>query len=138
MNGVRKIFLLIVLTGVFITTARSQNFIGMSPESIASVVRNEFPQFKLDKNTVNHNYKYLKYVDRISDQTILFFLSDNDRCVFVRWMSDYSNLNEMVEMLNKKYNKGGKNLWTYADNSGKYTVKMEEEEWYFTVSFRKN
>jgi hypothetical protein len=53
-------------------------------------------------------------------------------------MSDYSNLNDMIGMLNNKYKKSGTNIWTYTDKGENFTVKMEEEEWYFTVTFRKN
>jgi hypothetical protein len=115
-----------------------QNFIGMGPEQIASTLKADYPQFKLDRNAVNHTYKYLKYVDKISEQTILFFMSDNNTCTYVRWMSDYANLNDMTAMLNKKYRKNGSNAWSYADKGENYTVKMVEEEWYFTITFRKN
>ncbi|HEX2394952.1 MAG TPA: hypothetical protein VHI78_06365 [Bacteroidales bacterium] len=137
MNGLLKYGFL--LLACFITgLSFSQNFIGMNPESIATVLKSEYPQFKLDKNAVNHSYKYLKYVDKISEQTILFFLSDDNHCTYIRWMSDYSNLNDMVGMLNRKYKKSGENSWTYADKGGNFSVKLEEEEWYFTVSIRKN
>jgi hypothetical protein len=41
-------------------------------------------------------------------------------------------------MLNQKYRKSGANTWTYAEKGENYSVKMEEEEWYFTITFRKN
>jgi hypothetical protein len=110
----------------------------MTPENIAASMKAEFPAFKIDRNAVNHSYKYLKYVDKISEQTVLFFLSDDDHCTYVRWMSDYSNLNDMIGMLNKKFRKSGENTWTHTDKNGNYTVKLDEEEWYFTVSIRKN
>jgi len=138
MKGIFKYCLLAFLTGIAMQPTWSQNFIGKEPQAIASLLKSQYPQFKLDKSAVNHSYKYLKYVDKISEQTILFFLSDDDHCTYVRWMSDYSNLNDMIEMLNKKYKKSGENSWTYADKSGNYSVKMEEEEWYFTITFRKN
>ena len=116
----------------------SQNFIGMAPEQIAAVIKSDYPQFKIDKNAVNNTYNYLKYVDKISEQTVLFFLSDKNTCTYVRWMSDYSNLNELLGMLNNKYKKTGINTWTYSDKGENYTVKMEEEEWYFTITYRKN
>ncbi len=118
--------------------AWSQTFIGMTPDLIATTMKAEHPAFRIDKNAVNRSYKYLKYVDKISEQTVLFFLSDDDHCTYVRWMSDYSNLNDMIATLNKKYRKSGENTWTFADKNGNYTVKLEEEEWYFTVSWRKN
>jgi hypothetical protein len=126
---------------VFIAMVRpvaSQNFIGMNSPEIAESLKISYPQFKLDRNAVNPTYKYLKYVDKISEQTILFFLSDNNVCTYVRWMADYSNLNDIITMLNQKYRKSGVNIWTYTDKGENYTVKLKEEEWYFTITYRKN
>ena len=127
-----------IVSFVFSLQTFSQNYIGMHPGEIATALKSEFPQFKLDKSAVNHAYKYLKYVDKISEQTILFFLSDTDICTYVRWMSDYSNLNDMIGSLNKKYRKSGENTWSFSDKGENFTVKMDEEEWYFTVTVRKN
>jgi hypothetical protein len=137
MSAQRNIFLGLLLA-VFFQSAYSQNFIGMNSAEIATAIKSGYPQFKLDKNAINHSYKYLKYIDKISEQTILFFMTDKNTCTYVRWMADYSNLNEMVTLLNKKYKKNGVNTWTYSDKGENYSVKMEEEEWYFTVTFRKN
>jgi len=126
-------FFLVLVFPVF-----SQNYIGLSPAQIALKIKTEYPQLKLDKNAVNPSYKYLKYVDKITEQTVLFFLSDKNICTYIRWMSDYSNLNDMVGMLNKKYKKSGVNTWSYVENGVSYVIKMEEEEWYFTITFRKN
>jgi hypothetical protein len=115
-----------------------QNFIGMPKSAIPALLKTRYPQFKLDKGAVNHAYNYLKFVDKVSEQTLLFFLSDKDVCTYVRWISDYSNLSDMTAMLNQNYHKSGVNLWTYTDKGEDYTVTLVEGEWYFTVSFRKN
>ena len=119
----------------FFYVSRAQNLLDLNSSEIAAVMKSVHPQFKLDKSAVNHTYKYLKYVDKISEQTILFFLSDKDICTYVRWMSDYSNLNDMISMLNKNYKKSGVNTWSFTEKGESYTVKLEEDEWYFTVSF---
>lgn len=137
MSALRNIFFSLILA-VFFQSAHSQNFIGMNPGEIAAAIKTVYPQFKLDKSAINHSYKYLKYIDKISEQTILFFMTDQNTCTYVRWMADYSNLNDMVTMLNKKYKKNGVNTWSYSDKGESFSVKMEEEEWYFTVTFRKN
>jgi hypothetical protein len=136
-NTYKNIILGIAFTLVF-SASHAQNYIGMNPTEIAGSLKTTWPQFKLDKNAVNHSYQYLKYVDKISEQTILFFLSDKNICTYVRWMCDYSNLNDMITMLNSKYKKSGVNTWSYIDKSEHYSVKLEEEEWYFTITFRRN
>jgi hypothetical protein len=133
-----KILLVFLLFSGPCLSLSAQNFIGLNIQEITTVMKSNHPQFKIDKNAVNHTYKYLKYVDKITEQTILFFLSDKDICTYVRWMSDYSNLNDMISLLNSKYKKSGTNTWSYSDKGETYSVKLEEDEWYFTVSFRKN
>jgi hypothetical protein len=129
----------ILIGFLFLMSAASgQNFIGMTKTEIPDALKVAYPQFKLDKSMTNHAYNYIKFVDKISEQTILFFLSDKNICTYVRWMSDYSNLGDMTAMLNKKYHKAGQSEWTYTDKGEDYTVKLEEGDWYFTVSFRKN
>jgi hypothetical protein len=128
--------ILFILTCSFI--AKGQNFIGMQKSEIGVALKKFNPQFKLDKDAVNHTYNYLKYVDKVSEQTILFFLSDQDVCTHVRWMSDYANLGDLTAMLNQNYRKKGPHSWSYSDKGKDYTVTLVEEEWYFTVSFQKN
>ena len=42
------------------------------------------------------------------------FLSDNDVCTYVRWMSDYSNLNDMIGHAEQKVQeKRGKYMVIY-------------------------
>ena len=127
----------LLLLAVF-PVLKAQNYIGLNSGEIAEQMKTSNPQFKLDKSAVNHTFKYLKYVDKISEQTALFFMSDDDLCTYVRWISDYSNLNDMIEMLNTKYKKEGVNSWSFAEKGVHYSVSLVEDEWYFTVSYRKN
>lgn len=117
---------------------QGQNFIGLNSAEIAGLMKSAHPQFKLDKSTVNHSFTYLKYIDKITEQTVLFFMSDKDQCTYVRWISDYSNLNEIIEKLNSEYKRSNTNQWIYTDKGEEYSVTLVEDEWYFTVNFRKN
>lgn len=115
-----------------------QNFIGLPKEEIPALLKTVNPQFKLDKNAINHTYNYLKFVDKISEQTILFFMSDKNTCTYVRWMSDYSNLNDITGMLSRNYHRNGTGKWNYTDKGEQYNITLVEEEWYFTVTIRKD
>jgi len=119
------------------TLTHGQNFIGLHKDNIAKVLRQDHPDFRIDNSSVNNTYKYLKFIDSVSEQTILFFLSDDDMCTYVRWISDYANLNDMIGMLNRTYKKNGEKSWTYSHDGKHYAVTLEEEEWYFTVNIRK-
>lgn len=131
----RIVFLYILL--VFSFHASAQNYIGMHKDEIILLMKQNQPNFKLDRNSVNRSYNCIKFVDKISEQTILFFLSQQDKCTYVRWMSDYSNLNEIITELNNKYKKKDKVTWCYMDKGQEYIVKLEKGQWFFTVSIRK-
>ena len=117
--------------------AGAQNFIGMKKADIIKVMQKNQPVFKLDTSSVNRTFKYIKFVDKISEQTMLFFLSENNICTYVRWMSDYANLNDIISELNTKYKRKDERTWSYSDKGQDYIVRLEEGDWFFTVGIRK-
>ena len=127
-----SIFLLISA----IIKVSAQNYVDVHKDEIIRIMSQKHRNFKLNKDVINRNYNYLKYEDNISEQTILFFLSDDNICTMVRWMSSYANIHDMLSMLNKEYDKTEKNQWTYIKNGKKYVVNLEEGEWFFTVNFK--
>jgi len=129
--------LLLYLFMVLSFHATAQNFIGMKKDDIITVMQKERPHFKIDKNAVNRTYTYIKFVDKISEQTMLFFLSESNVCTYIRWMSDYSNLTDIITELDKKYKKRDDKSWTYSEKNQEYVVKLEEGDWFFTISIRK-
>ncbi len=131
-NLVIIIFLLHSVRG----TTHAQHFIGLHKDEIAGVMKESYSNFKQDKDVVNPSHKYLKYEDFVSEQTVLFFLSDDDRCTLVRWMSAYSNINDMISHLNDAYQKTDDKTWEYKQNGKAYSVKLEDGEWFFTVTIR--
>lgn len=124
---------MILFLGLTVNLA-AQNFIGMHKNSIHEVMKKNFPTLKLNTNVVNHDYKYLKYEDKINEITVLFFLSEDDKCTLVRRMCDYANINDELQSLNTKYKPAGKDTWIYEDGGKKYLVTLEEGEWYFTIT----
>jgi len=117
--------------------ASAQNYIGMQKDEIIKVMQKERPGFKFEKNAVNRSYNMIKFVDKTSEQTMLFFLSEKNICTYVRWMSDYSNLTEIIGELDGIYKKKDEKTWYYTDKNQDYVVKLEEGEWFFTISIRK-
>jgi hypothetical protein len=117
--------------------AGAQNYIGMSKDQIVQVLHKQKPGFKVDKNSVNRSFNVIKFVDKISEQTMLFFLSEKDICTYVRWMSDYANLNDIIAELDQTYKKRDDKSWYYTDKNQEYIVRLEEGDWFFTVSIRK-
>jgi hypothetical protein len=66
--------------------------------------------------------------------TALFFIDETGTCKMVRWMSDYSNINDMLDNLNSNYKKLNKNTWYYDHKGARYLLNLEEGEWFFTIT----
>jgi hypothetical protein len=112
----------------------AQNFIGMPKNSIQELMKKSYPTLKLNTSVVNHDFKYLKYEDKINEITVLFFLSEDDKCTLVRRMCDYANINDELQTLNTKYKPAGKNTWVFEEGGKLFLVTLEEGEWYFTIT----
>lgn len=127
------LFLTFSLAGV----SSSQHLIGLHKDDIIVLMKENQPDFKMDNSTVNKLYKYLKFVDNINEQTLLIFLDENDRCTFSKLMSDYSNLDDALNDLNKNYKTVKVNEWIYSIDGVNYSVTLAEEEWFFTILVKK-
>ena len=131
--------LLYILIGIlFLQQALpAQPLIGMKKADILVYMKQNEPDFVLDNAVVNTKYNYLKYYDKVNEETILCFLTDIDVCHLVRRMSDYSNLDLTLKKLDKHYKKIEKDKWAYTVNSDDFIVEMKREKWYFTLETRR-
>jgi len=128
----KKVFIVLVCI-ILAGKLASQNIIGLSKDQVMETMKKSYTDFTLDNSTKNETYKYLKYVDKFNDQTLLIFLSANDLSTSTKLMSDYSNLKDVRAKLSKNYKPKGKDSWTYTINGAVYQVVLKKEEWYFTV-----
>lgn len=129
--------ILIIASSVSINNSLfNRNFMGLHKTEISKLIAENNKSFKLNTAYINNAYNYLKYEDKIREITALFFLDDDDYCRMIRIMSDYSNLNDIIEDLNEHYNETGTNLWSYSNSGKNYVVKLEEGDWFFTISIK--
>lgn len=137
MKTIGRIILFLLLF-VFLSAldGLSQHFIGKHKDEIAIIMKQEYKTFKLNTEVVNKSYNYLKYEDLINEMTMLFFLTDKDECKLVRLMSDYSNINDIIGKYDSSYNKVGKDSWEYSEDGKDYSVKLEDGDWFFTVTIK--
>ena len=131
--------LIYIFIGLFILQQLllSQPLVGLKKADIIAYMRQNEPDFALDNAMVNTKYNYLKYYDKINEETILCFLTDADVCHLVRKMSDYSNLDLTLKKLDKEYNKLDNDKWSYSLNNEEFIVEMKREKWYFTLETRR-
>jgi hypothetical protein len=135
-----KVFLIhILLAGLLLngdSSFFSVNYIGKDKIYIEQYIKENHKALKLNTSNINNSYKYLKFEDKINEVTVLFFLSDDDKCTLVRLMGDYSNINDIVFELNSLFTKTDKSNWKFIDNNRDYLVNLEEGDWFFTVTIK--
>ena len=133
MNRIIVISFLILLSGA----CKSQNPIGYHTDDIKKIMKETQNEFRLNDDTINEYYNYLKYENGLGTKTFLFFLSENDTCKYTKLMCDHSELKETLKMLNEKYQKVNENMWIEEKNSEKFTITLKKEQWFFSIITRK-
>lgn len=128
---------ILLITLIAHLQVKGQNYIGLHKNEIASLMKETQKEFILNTDVVNKKYNYLKYEDRINEQTLLYFLDKDDYCTYVRLISDYSNYNSIIDTLNSKYKRKSENTWIYISEGVKYIVSLEKQEWFFTIHTKK-
>lgn len=128
---IQKVLIVTVIV-LFVLPVKAQHLIGKTEAQIEKEMEASYADFDLDRSTVNHTYKYLKYVNKTTEETLLVFLTVDNICSSTKLTSDYANLPQVKKQLSK-YKPAGKNKWVYVVNGVKYTVKLKQEEWFFSV-----
>lgn len=116
---------------------KSQELISLSKDEVKLVIKKEHKDLSPDKSVVKQQFNYLKFVNRSQTVTLIVFFSDNDIVTSTKMVCDYAEYDFILDDLNKKYKKAGKQKWQYESDDVTYSVEMKEKEWYFTISERK-
>ena len=114
----------------------AQDFIGMQADEIRKQMRAHRRDFALDETTINKVYKYLKYVDEMETQTILFFLSDDDTCTYYKIIYDSDLLPSVRQELDSTCRKISDTLWLQEIDGQRYRKVLKQYEWFFSVTTR--
>ena len=114
-----------------------QKLVGHKKTDVITWMKEVKPDFVLDNTVVNSKFKYLKFIDKINQETLLCFLSDDNICTMTRLMSDYSNLDKTIKRLNIEYKKTGSGKWKYTDENVEYTIELKKDKWYFMLETHK-
>ncbi|HQH41041.1 MAG TPA: hypothetical protein PLC81_01275 [Bacteroidales bacterium] len=128
----RFLIILILLPGSLFL-ASGQYFVGLPKDSVMVHVRKEMRFFLPDNSGKNDMYRYLKFVDKINEETLYCFLSEKDICTSTRLISDYSNLQKRLEWLGKNCKKQNDSTWYYIRDGRKYQTVLRKEEWFFVL-----
>lgn len=127
---VKKLGTIILLACAFVNL-QSQHLIGLNKNEVIKQMKET--SYVIDNTSKNTTFKYLKYVDKMQEKTLLVFLSKDDVCTSTKMMSDYSSYRTTVNSFNEQYKKVAPNEWNYIVDTTIYKVILKREEWYYSV-----
>ncbi len=121
---------------VFLTVNLSgQNLLGYRKDKIEKLISQNYKYLVKDGNSRNDYYNYLKYTDGAAGTTtVYFFLSEKNKCTRVKSMHVHSMKDEVTGELDHLYTRLGENTWTDRHKGIQALIKLENEEWFFTVT----
>jgi hypothetical protein len=120
------------------TSVSSQHFIGEHKSDVKKLMGEHRKELFIDESSVNTVFNTLKYVDRMSRQTLLFVFSEEDICLYHKWMCDFSMMNKVKSNLNSDYKQSAENTWHYEHEKQNYIITLTTGDWFFTVTTRKD
>jgi hypothetical protein len=111
-----------------------QNFIGKHKSEVRKLMKENMKELYEDKSSRNTVYNLLKYIDASGNQTMIHVFSEEDTCLYTKWMCDYSMLNKVVSDLNGKYMQTADDSWHYRSEGVDYRVTLKTGDWFFTIT----
>ncbi len=112
---------------------KSQELIDLTKDEVKLVIKKEHKAFSPDRLVVKQQFNYLKFVNKSQTITLIVFFSENDIVTSTKMVCDYAEYDFILDDLNEKYKKAGKQKWQYESDNVTYLVEMKDREWYFTV-----
>ena len=114
--------------------ARGQHFIGKHKSEVRKMMKENTKELYEDDSSRNPVYNMVKYIDNLGNQTLIYFFSGQDTCLYSKWMCDYSMLNKVVSGLNEKYKQSAEDSWHYTQDGLDYRIILNTGEWFFTIT----
>jgi len=112
-----------------------QNFIGMTKEEIKQTMKESKKEFYFSKEVNTGKYHFLKFENMDETKTMLFMLSDEEKCKYTKLMCDYSLLKSFEDSLNSNYDYQKNMKWidSHEESEQDYLIELEKKDWFFTV-----
>jgi hypothetical protein len=114
--------------------AGGQNYIGLHKEQVRDTMKTARQDLFEDQTARNTAYNMVKYIDNQGNQTLYYFFSQQDTCLYSKWICDYSMLNKVVADLNEKYEQSAEESWRYTHKGKSYRITLTTGEWFFTIT----
>ncbi|RPH32547.1 MAG: hypothetical protein EHM93_08705 [Bacteroidales bacterium] len=128
--------LLLLLVSIITISGFAQNFIGQHKQYIRQNVKQAYPGFNFDKEVNNGKKSFLKYVNTLEEQTLLFILDENGICTSTARMYNSWLFSKIKGELDKKYKRKDSLTWYDSINGNVYEIFIKKGNWFFTVITR--
>jgi len=132
----KTLFLTCTLFFAFLlTNVNGQNFIGMTKEEIKQAMKESKKEFYFSKEVNTGKYHFLKFENIDETKTMLFMLSDQEKCKYTKIMCDYSLLKSFEDSLNSNYyyQKNMKWIDRNQESEQDFLIELKKKDWFFTV-----
>jgi hypothetical protein len=128
-------FLLLIVSLLSLAAGplKGQSMIDLTKEEVLVKVKSNHREFRRDNTVVNQRFNYLKYVNGLRTRTWILYFTEEDICRSTKMICDYGEFDEVLEELNKAYEKVGELEWAYKLNRDSVHVNLTRQEWYFTI-----
>jgi hypothetical protein len=126
--------ILVICCLVFPGQVLGQNYIGKHKSEVKQMMSENRKDLYIDTSSRNTVYNMLKYIDNLGMQTLYYFFTEQDTCIYSKWICDYSMLNRVVAGLNEKYEQSAEDSWYYTEDGIEYAIKLAAEDWYFSIT----
>lgn len=125
------LFMSVLLFGSL--TGKSQNLVGYNADDIREYMKSNRSDMNIEKVN-NKSFRYLKYSDKYDTQTMLFFLNADSICQNIRIVCNSSIRDAKITELDSSFSKSGKNRWTDSRSGKSYYIRLDDDEWSFTIT----
>lgn len=107
--------------------------IGFNKNQIKEILKNSNENFYEDYSSTNKAYNYLKFLNFSGSRTLLVFFDENDISSNIRLICDYSDKEDIIVKYDSLYEKKDTAAWEYEINNERYSINMEEKDYYFVI-----
>ena len=123
-----KLFSLLILFIPGVAAVSGQNLIGYKYVEIRKYMMEKEKNMNQDIS-YNAHFRYLKYTDNTDSETKLFFFNADSVCTSIQIICDGMTRSEKIKEYDTLYRRSGKNVWIDSVGSGKYMIRLKDDEW---------
>lgn len=116
----------------------AQNYIGVHKDAVRRFVPNDFAGFVLEYEGNANSRTFIKFVDAVQEQTLIFVFDPNDICVSMSRMYNTWYYDKLHKSLQLSYLYLGSNTWLDERNGQQYEIRLKRNNWFVTVVTRRH